>query len=90
MSYCMLSGINEVLKLYELIETVVSKSDYRILNINNKQLKINASDVDAYQKVIGVISQHNLIRHTFNTKDQRAYRLMLKNLHNFIPSKFHP
>lgn len=81
----MLYGITDILKLSDLLETVVNKCDYTIRTINNKQIKISPISIEAYKKVIQIVRNENLIGHTFTRKDEKSYRVVLKNLHYSTP-----
>lgn len=70
-----LFGINDITRLYKLIETVVDKCDYNIRVFRPKKLRIVSKDVAAYKKIISVVREHILIDHTFISKDERDIRL---------------
>jgi hypothetical protein len=80
-----LYGINDVTKLNELFQIEVEKSEYFVRTINNKQIKISTNSVETYKKIIELMRKNNLIGHTFSKKDERAYRVVLKNLHFSTP-----
>lgn len=82
----MLYGITDVSKLMELLETVIQRDDYKIKTINNKQLRVTASSIEVYKKIINVVRDHDLIGHTFTIRQERAYRVVLKNLHFSTPT----
>lgn len=82
----MLYGITDVVKLSQLFATTVSNTDYAIRTISNKNIKIMANNVDSYKKLIALIRKENLIGHTFTCKEDKAYRVVLKNLHFSTPA----
>jgi hypothetical protein len=81
----MLYGITDINKLKELFDTVVKRIDYTIKVVNNKNIKISANSVEIYKLIISLVRQENLIGHTFTRKDEKCYRVVLKNLHYSTP-----
>ncbi|CAH2265382.1 jg13338 [Pararge aegeria aegeria] len=80
-----LYGVEELNKLTELLELVTEKSQFCYKTINRNQLKILTYNVDIYKMLISVIRENGLIGHTFNRKDNRCYRIVIRNLHHTTP-----
>lgn len=80
-----LYGIEDINKLTELLGTTVDKSQFFLKIVNKNQLRVNSLDVDVYKKLITIIREQGLIGHTFNRKDNRCCRLVIKNLHHTTP-----
>ncbi|CAK1588944.1 unnamed protein product [Parnassius mnemosyne] len=80
-----LYGVEDLNKLTELLESVTEKSHFTYKIINRNQLKILTYDVDIYKILISVIRENGLIGHTFNRKDNRNYRIVIRNLHHTTP-----
>ena len=80
-----LYGIEDVNKLTELLENVVNKKDFTFKIINKNQLRVSCNTVETYKKIIKVVRENGLIGHTFNRKDKRPYRIVIRNLHHTTP-----
>lgn len=80
-----LYGIEDLNKLTELIEISADKSQFTYKNINKNQLKITTANIEIYKNVISTIREKGLIGHTFNRKDKRPYRIVIRNLHHTTP-----
>lgn len=80
-----LYGIEDVNKLTELLETVAEKDEFTYKIVNRNQLRISSIHIEAYKRLIAIVRENNLVGHTFNQKDQRCYRLIIKNLHHTTP-----
>lgn len=81
----MLYGVDDVNKLTELLETVAENTKFTYKIMNKNQLRISSEDIETYKQLMGVIRKHNMIGHTFNRKDGRNLRLVIKNLHHSTP-----
>lgn len=80
-----LYGIEDINKLSDLINTVANKDDYLLKIVNKNQLRINPLDLEVYKKIISLVRENGLIGHTFNRRDQRCCRLVIKKLHHSTP-----
>ncbi|XP_041987669.1 uncharacterized protein LOC121739338 [Aricia agestis] len=80
-----LYGIDDVNKLTQLLESVADKNCFSFKIVNRNQLRISCKDVETYKHIITTVRSNGLIGHTFNIKDQRLYRLVIKNLHYTTP-----
>ena len=80
-----LYAVQNIGKLSELIEGVLQKTDYTYKIVNRTQLRVNCNSIDAYKKLMQLIREQKLIGHTFTRKDERPYRIVIKNLHPSTP-----
>ncbi|CAH2097817.1 unnamed protein product [Euphydryas editha] len=80
-----LYGVEDVNKLTEFLETTVEISTFNYKIINKNQIRIITKDVNIYKNLISRIREKGLIGHTFNIKEERSYRLVIKNLHHTTP-----
>lgn len=80
-----LYGVEEVNKLIELLESTLDKDCFTIKLVNRNQLRVICKDTEIYKNVITLVRSKGLIEHTFNLKDQRCYRVVIKNLHHTTP-----
>ncbi|CAH2106651.1 unnamed protein product [Euphydryas editha] len=80
-----LYGVEDVNKLTEFLETTAERSTFNYKIINKNQIRIITKDVNIYKNLISRIREKGLIGHTFNIKEERSYRLVIKNLHHTTP-----
>lgn len=80
-----LYGIEDVNKLTELLKTVAETEDFTYKIVNRNQLRVSSTTTETYKRLTELVREHGLIGHTFNRKDKRNYRLVIKNLHPTTP-----
>lgn len=80
-----LYGVEDVKKLTELLETVAERNQFTYKIVSQSQLRISCSELDVYKKLISLIREKGIIGHTFNRKDQKLYRIVIRNLHHSTP-----
>lgn len=76
-----LYGIDDINKLTELLVTTVQKEQFTYKIINKNQMRINCTEMEVYKKLITLVRENGLIGHTFNKKDERLFRIVIRNLH---------
>lgn len=81
-----LYGIEDLTKLTDLLEKVVDKTNFVYKIINQNQLRINCKNTEDYKSTLQLIRENGLIGHTFNRKDKRPYRVVIRNLHHSTPT----
>lgn len=80
-----LYGITDINKLIETIETALEKTDYVIKIATKNQLKVNCASAEAYKNLMRLVRQKGLIGHTFTHKDEKCFRIVIRNLHHTTP-----
>lgn len=80
-----LYGVEDVGKLTELLKTVVEREQFTYKIISRHQIRISCLDVEVYKKLISIVREKGLIGHTFTRKDQKNYRIVIRNLHHSTP-----
>lgn len=81
----LLYGIEDVNKLSQTLETALQKSDYTFKIINKNQLRVSCNSVPAYKSLMSLVREKGLIGHTFTRKEERSYRIVIRNLHHTTP-----
>lgn len=64
---------------------MLDKQEYILKLINQNQLRVNCTTVEAYKQLIAKVREMGLIGHTFTRKEERCYRVVIKNLHHSTP-----
>ncbi|CAG9122202.1 unnamed protein product [Plutella xylostella] len=80
-----LYGINDIAKLCEVIDKTLQKSQYTSKIVTKNQLRISCDTIDSYKKLMCLTREKGLIGHTFTRKDERPYRIVIKDLHPSTP-----
>lgn len=80
-----LYGIEDVNKLTQLLNTVTEQDRFSFKIVNRNQLRVSCENTETYKKVITVVREKGLIGHTFNKKEDRCFRIVIRNLHHTTP-----
>ena len=77
--------INDVINIQTMtksLERDISKEDYN-LKITNNQVKILPTNPEAYRKLTKTLRAPNANFHTYQLKEERPFRVVLRNIHHF-------
>ena len=76
--------IDDVIDIQTMIKSIerdISKEDYK-LKINNDHVKILSTNPDAYRKLTKLLKTLNENFHTYQLKQERPFRVVLRNIHH--------
>ena len=78
--------IDDVIDIQTMIKSIekdISKEDYK-LKINNNHVKILPTNPDAYRKLTKLLKTLNANFHTYQLKQDRPFRVVLRNIHHSV------
>lgn len=67
------------------IGTVIRETEYTSRTLANNTVKINPKTSDAYRTLVRHLRTNNIIFHTYQIKQDRAYRVVIRHVHYSIP-----
>jgi hypothetical protein len=73
--------------MVEYLKTAVKEEQYYCRTLSNGTIKVNTSTSDSYRKLIKLLRQDNIIFNTYQLREERAYRVVIRNLHPSIPTE---
>lgn len=74
-------NVTNVKVMLTSIESVVSKDEYVYKCNNENKVKINSASIDTYRKLVKHLTGLNVKFHTYQIKQERSYRVVIKNMH---------
>jgi hypothetical protein len=78
-------GVLNYKKMTDNLSNVTEEETYQCKILRNDTVKINTQNSDTYRKLIRHLNSEKIIHHTCQMKQDRAYRLVIRNLHYSIP-----
>jgi len=76
--------IPDVLEIQPLIKIIneVAKDGFTFKIIGKNQVKVNPKESTDYTKIIRVLNDKNTSFHTYQLKEERSFRVVIKNIHH--------
>jgi hypothetical protein len=74
--------VSDVKKMTSSIESVLTKEEYSYKCLFKNKVKISTTSSDSYRKLVRKLNDLKVSFHTYQLKQERAYRVVLKNMHS--------
>jgi hypothetical protein len=78
-------GVIDFKKMLDNFTTAVPEETYRCTSLPNDTIKINTSSPDTYRTLVRHLNQEKIVHHTYQMRQDRAYRVVIRNLHYSVP-----
>jgi hypothetical protein len=75
------SDVLNVKKMTQVIEAAIPNTEYVYKCLANNKVRINPLTTDAYRKLVKHFNEIKVSFHTYQLKQDRAFRVVLKNMH---------
>jgi hypothetical protein len=73
--------VGNVQAMIRTFESIVSTDEFSYKCVNNNSVKILPKSADTYRRLVRKLNEGNVSFHTYQLKQERAYRVVLKNMH---------
>ena len=78
-------GVTDYPKMIQALEATVEAEQYKTKTMANNVVKINVNTAETYRKVVRFMKDSNIIHHTYQLKEDKPYRVVIRNLHHTLP-----
>jgi hypothetical protein len=68
-------GVLNYKKIIDILSNITEEETYQCKILRNDTVKINTQNPDTYRKLIRHLNSENIIHHTYQMKQDRAYRV---------------
>ncbi|KAJ4426234.1 hypothetical protein ANN_27046 [Periplaneta americana] len=77
-------GVTNIVKLIQHLSLngIDTKNEITYKTLRNNEIKLMAKTIDSYRKLVNFLSKDNAEFHTYQLKQDRAYRIVIRNIHN--------
>lgn len=82
-----IQGVANYPEMIKWINTVIKQEDYIPKAMHDNVVKINEKSTDNFRKLSKHLQDNKIIHHTYQIKQDRAYRVVTRHLHPTIPVK---
>lgn len=78
-------GVIDYNKMITVLTDIVEIEQYTTKTMANNVVKINAKTPEIYRKLIDYMKDAKIYNHTYQLKENKAYRIVIRNLHHTVP-----
>lgn len=75
-------GVINYNEMVKQIQDIAEDEQYYTKTLANNVVKINCSTPDTYRKLVRHFKEKNIYHHTYQLKEERAFRIVIKYLHH--------
>ena len=80
-------GVLNLPQMIHKLQNIVEIEQYTTRSMANNTIKINCTIPDTFRKLMKFMNENNIIYHTYQPKEERAYRVVIKYLHHSTDTK---
>lgn len=81
-----IQGVVNYQQMVATVLTVLKQEDYVCRSLANDVVKINPKTIEAYRSLVSYLRAHNVVFHTYQAKQDKAYRVVLRHIHHSVPT----
>jgi hypothetical protein len=81
------AGITNIQRLTAAIEQAANRLNYALIIINSDAIKVMAKNSDYHKIITDILKEKKDEFHTYQPRQQRAYRVLIRNLHHSMQQK---
>lgn len=78
--------VNNYRAMTDYLSSVIADEQYYCKALSSGTMKINVNTSDSFRSLIKQLKQDNIIHHTYQVRDERAYRVVIRNIHHSVPT----
>jgi len=78
-------GVTNYCDMVKYLVGTLEEEQYYCKALPNETVKINVNTSDTYRRLVKRLQEDNIVHCTYQIRDERAYRVVLCNLHHSIP-----
>jgi hypothetical protein len=69
------------------LSEVIQQDQYSTKSMTKNNIKINWTTPETYRKLVGFLKDNDRVHYTYQLKEERAYRVVIKYLHHSVNTK---
>lgn len=79
-------GVVNFQQMISSILVVLKEEDYTCRSLANNTVKVSPKTIDSYRSLVKHLREQKIIFHTYQAKQDRAYRVVLRHIHHSVPT----
>jgi hypothetical protein len=77
-------GVTNLPEMRKRIHKFINEEQYTIRSLANNTIKLLCQNQDTFRKLAKCTKKKNIIHHTYQPKEERSYRLVIRHLHHSV------
>ena len=81
-------GIRKISEFIKTLSDAIGKDNFTYKSNRDGQIKLNATNSDAFRTVVKLLDSNKAIYHTYQLKEDKTCKIVIKNLHHSTDVSF--
>lgn len=77
--------VADISKMITIISKVIPNSSFNYKSVRNGDIRLVTKSVDSFRKIIKHFESKNISFHTYQVREERAFRVVIKGIHHSTP-----
>lgn len=78
-------GVTNIMNMIESFVTIIPRDDFSYKSQRNDEVKVMVSTIESYRKLMKYLENGKINYHTYQIRQERSYRVVLKGIHYTTP-----
>lgn len=78
-------NVEDITKMVKNLSKIVPSTDYNYKCLRNNEIRLVVNNTESYRKVINHLDNIKINYHTYQLKQERAFRVVIKGIHHSTP-----
>lgn len=79
-------GVTNYYEMNKILSSAIANEQYYSKTLSNNIVKINVNVPETYRSLVRFLKEQDIIYHTYQVKQDRAYRIVIRHLHSTVPT----
>lgn len=75
-------GVENFDEMIKNLSGIIEKEQYYTRSLSDNMVKINTREPNVYRTLVRHLKDENIVHHTYQLKEDRAYRIVIRGLHH--------
>lgn len=77
--------VNDINKMIISFSALIGRDNFTYKSGRDGQARVMASNSDSYRKLVSFLDANNIVFHTYQLKEDKPYKIVIKNIHFSTP-----
>lgn len=78
-------NVANIILMVNSIKDIIPSTDFNYKSVRQGEIRLMTKSIDSYRKIVKYFDSNKVVYHTYQIKQERAYRVVIKGIHSTTP-----
>lgn len=78
-------NVTNINYMIQKLKVVIPSNEFSYKSVRNDEIRLMTKSIDSYRKVVKCFDHEKIVYHSYQLKQERSYRVVIKGLHSSTP-----